>query len=259
MEKIHSKTIIFIAGAFVNHACWDDWRIYFERQGYTTMAPSWPGKDADAGTLRGRQPDKALASITLPEIIEHYTKIINELPEIPILIGHSFGGLISQVLMNNGLVAAVIAIHATPPQGVIPYEWNFLKSNIKGFGYFTSINKTYLITFKKWQVVFTNGMSFEDQKNAYYASAVPESKRVIRGGLTRTARVDFTKSHAPLLFLAGSQDNCIPAHLCQRVFNKYKDKKSVTDFKLKDRNHYILGLPTWKEDAHDILDWISSH
>ena len=256
MSLIQSKTIVFITGAFVSHSCWDEWKVYFDNKGYKTMARPWPGKNADAQTLRARHPDKVLAAVTLSDVIEHYVRIVKGLPEKPILIGHSFGGAVSQMLMDRGLAAAVVAIHAAPPQGVIPYELNFLRSTSQALGLFTSLDKTYMMSFEKWQFAFTNGMSFEDQKNAYYAIAIPESKRAARGGLTKAAYVDFKKPHVPILFLAGSKDQIITAHLCKRVFDRYTDKKSITEFVLKDRNHYVLGLPTWKEDADFIIDWI---
>lgn len=256
---IQSKTIVFITGAFVNHSCWNEWKPYFESRGYKTLVPPWPGKDGDAATLRARHPDKVLAAVTLPQILDHYERIIRSLPEKPILIGHSFGGQMSQVLMGRGLAAAVVAIHAAPPQGVIPYELNFLRSTAASLGLFTSLEKTYLMPFEKFQFAFVNGMSPAEQKKAYNALASPESKRALRGGLTSAARVDFKAPHPPLLFLAGKQDQIIPATLCERVFKRYKDKGSVTEFKLKDRNHYILGLPTWKQDADEIIQWLQAH
>jgi pimeloyl-ACP methyl ester carboxylesterase len=256
IEKVQSKTIVFITGAFVSNSCWNEWRTYFENKGYTTLAPPWPGKDADAATLRARHPDKALAAITLDDVIKSYAKIINELPEKPILIGHSFGGAMSEILLNRGLAAACIAIHAAPPKGVFPYEYKFLRSGSKALGLFTSLDKTYMMSFKKFQYAFVNGMSLEDQRKAYDALAIPESKRAARGGLSKLAYVDFKKEHAPLLLLAGSKDQIIPAHLCKRVYKKYKTPNSVTEFVVKDRNHFVLGQSTWKEDADYILNWI---
>jgi pimeloyl-ACP methyl ester carboxylesterase len=259
MKKIQSKTILFITGAYVHHSCWDEWRLYFESKGYTTIACPWPQKDADPATLRSRHPDKALAAVTMYDIVDHFTDVIKKLSEKPILIGHSFGGLFTQVLLNKGLAAAGVAIHAVPPQGIIPYEFNFLKANAATLGFLTSLNKTYLMPFKKWQFAFTNGMPFDVQKKSYYDLVIPESKKAARGGLTKAAYVDFKKEHEPLLLLAGTRDQCIPAHLCERVFKSYKSKNSVTDFRLKERNHFVLGQPTWKEDAAFIYNWIQEN
>ena len=259
MKTIQSKTIVFITGAFVNHACWNNWRTFFESKGYKTLAPPWPGKEGDPATLRSRHPDKALAAISLSDVLKKHISIIQALPEKPILIGHSAGGLMSQLLMNKDLAAAVVAIHAAPPKNVIPYEFSFLKSTAKALGFFTSINDSYMMSFEKWQYAFTNGMSLEEQKATYNAIATPESKRFIRSGLTSLAEINFKKDHVPLLFLAGSKDNCIPAHLSKRIFDRYQSKNSVAEYKLKERNHYVLGLPTWKEDAEDIFNWINSH
>lgn len=256
---IHSKTILFITGAYVNHACWNNWKLYFENKGFSTLAPSWPGKDADTQTLRNRHPDKALAAVTMYDIVDKYAAIAKSLPEKPIVIGHSFGGLFSQILLNKDLAAACVAIHAVPPQGIIPYEFNFLKSNAATLGFFTALDETYLMPFKKWQFSFTNGMRYEEQKNSYYELVIPESKRAARGGLTKAAYVDFKKAHKPLLLLAGTEDQCIPAHLCRRVYDSYKDKNSVTEYRVQKRNHHVLGQNSWQEDADYIQKWLSSH
>src|SRR4051812_46998708 len=97
-----TKTIVFVTGAFVTHHCWDEWRAYFESKGYTTIAPPWPFKDADtAAQLRARQPnDTDLAALTLQEVVDSYANIITALPEKPLVIGHSLGGLMTQILVS---------------------------------------------------------------------------------------------------------------------------------------------------------------
>lgn len=259
MTTIQSKTIVFITGAYVSHHCWDEWVSYFKELGYATVAPAWPGKDADAHILRARHPDSVLAAVTLADVIAYHEELVKKLPEKPIIIGHSFGGMIGQVLLNRGLAAACVAIHAVPPSNIMPVEWKFLRSNLKTLGYFTSVNKTYMMSFKKWQYAFTNGMTLAEQKASYQQITIPESKRVARGGLSKAAKIDFSKEHAPLLILAGTKDQCIPEHLCRRNYKKYKSKKSITEYVVKERNHYVLGLPTWKEDAAYIHKWLTTH
>ena len=259
MKLINSKTIVFITGAHVNHACWKNWSHFFEERGYITIAPPWPHKNATTATLKGRHPDMALASVSMDDIIDHYKDVIGNLPEKPILIGHSIGGLFAQILLNKGYGAAAIAIHAVPPRGIIPYELNFLISNAATFGFFGSNKKTYLMPFKKWQFAYANGMPLEIQKNSYNDLVIPESIKAARGGLTKAAYVDFKKEHNPLLILAGSNDRCVPANLCKRVFKSYKSKNSVTEFIVRERNHFVLGQPTWREDANFILAWLHKH
>lgn len=256
---ITTKNIVFITGAFVHNSSWQEWQKYFDSKGYNTIAPAWPFKDAPtAADLRNRQPnDTDLAALTLDELVNHYANIVKQSPEKPIIIGHSLGGLITQILVNRDLAAAGIAIHPVPPQGVFPYEFSFLKAGWKVLGLFTSLKKTYLMSFKDWQYAFVNGMPLEEQKEAYEKNTIPESKTVARGGLTSAAKVDFAKPHAPLLITSGDKDTIIPAHLNIRNYKAYKDSGSVLDYKeFKGRNHYVLGQSTWKEDADYILDWI---
>lgn len=201
-----------------------------------------------------------MADLTLGELIDHYANIIKALPEKPIIIGHSLGGLMTQVLLDRGLAAAAIVVDSVPPQGIIPYEFSFLKAGWKSLGLFTSLKKTYLMSFKDWQYAFVNGMSLEDQKKAYEENTIPESKRVARGGLTAAAKVDFNRERAPLLMIAGTTDNIIPAHLNKRNFKAYrKNKSSITEFVEFDHNHFVVGLPNFKRVTDYISNWLDKH
>jgi pimeloyl-ACP methyl ester carboxylesterase len=260
MKNINSKTVVFITGAFVSHHGWSEWQTYFQSKGYTTYAPSWPHKEGTAAELRAKHPlgNPGLTNLTLAELVDHYAAVVKSFPEKPIIIGHSLGGLITQILVNRDLVAAAAAIHSVPPLGVFPYEFSFLKGGWRSLGLFTSLKKTYLMSFEKWQYAFTNTMALEDQKKAYEENTIPESKRTARGGLTKAAAVDFKKAHPPLLLTSGDLDTIIPAHLNMRNFKKYEQRDdSVLEYKeFKGRNHFVVGQPTWKEDADYILDWL---
>jgi pimeloyl-ACP methyl ester carboxylesterase len=258
---INTKNVVFITGAFVTNHCWDKWKDYFERHGYNTIAPPWPHKDASVEELRNRRPnDTDLATMEIKEVIDYYADIVKSFPEKPIVIGHSFGGLITQIIVNRDLAAAGIVIHSAPPQGLIPYEFSFLKAGWKAFGLFTDLEKTYLMSFEDFQYAFVNGMPLEEQKKAYNELVIPESKTVTRGALTDAAKIDYDKPHVPLLFTAGSEDHLIPAHLNHRNYERYHKDHSVVDYKEFDgRNHNVLGQKTWKEDADYILDWIETH
>jgi len=260
-NQIHSKTIVFVTGAFVSNSCWDEWRKYFEAKGYKTLAPAWPHKEGSAASLRALQPrDTALAALTIKEVIDYYADIVKKCPEKPIVIGHSFGGLITQVLVNRDLAAAGIAIHPAPTKGVLPYERSFVRGGIGSLGILTSQKTTYLMSFKRWQYAFANGLPLSEQRAFYDQLIIPESKTVARGALSDEAKVDYAKMHAPLLITAGNYDHIIPAHLNYRNFKKYKANGSVLEYKeFTGRNHMVLGISTWKEDADYIDQWINKY
>ena len=221
MANTLSKSVVFIAGAFVGNNCWDEWKIYFESKGYKCIAASWPHKDASTEELRNRHPDADIASNRLATLTNHFARIIETLPERPILIGHSLGGLLVQLLLQQGLGVAGVAIHSFPPLPVIKLNSSLVKTVWNAFGFFTSNKKSYMMSFKKWQYTITNGMSCEQQKQSYYQYAIPESKLVLRDTLTRAAKINFENPHAPLLFISGSDDNLIPASL------NYRNYKSI--------------------------------
>lgn len=257
MKTSSAQTIVFITGAFVSSSCWDEWKRFFEEYGYTCLVPAWPHKDAPAQTLRSRQPDAQVASIRLAQLVEYFAGIVKQLPEKPILIGHSMGGLLTQLLLQQDLAAAGVAIHSVAPQGVITFKWSFYRSVWGPLGYFTSVDESFLMSFKQWQYAFTNGMPAAEQRAAYRDFAIPESKRLSRDGLTAAAKIDFARPHAPLLFLAGSTDHIIPASLNYSNYRRYQHAGSVTAYReLPGRNHFVLGQPGWREDALCVMTWL---
>jgi pimeloyl-ACP methyl ester carboxylesterase len=250
-------TILFITGAFVSNKCWDDWKIFFESKGFTTLAPAWPYKDAPAAVLRDRHPDPQIAGLRLANLIDHFENIAKNLPQKPIIIGHSIGGLTAQILLQRNLASAAIAIHSVPPQGIMTFKFSFLKAGWGPLGFFTSTKKTFLMSFSQWQYAFTNGMPEEWQDKAYCDSVIPESKLIVRDIITSVAKIDFHAAHNPLLLIAGSTDHTIPESLNYSNYKKYTDKNSITDFRVfPERNHFVLNQPGWQEIAVFIQDWI---
>jgi len=257
LKSIKSRTVVFVTGAFVSNACWEEWETYFQNKGYKTLAPAWPNKQGTAATQRAKHPDSAVASLTLTQVVDHYAGIIAGLDEKPIIMGHSYGGLITQLLVQRELAEAAIIYHSVAPKGVISLKWSFVKSVTPALGLFTSKNKTYLMTFKQWQYTFTNGMPLDQQQSSYDRLVIPESKRAAKGALKREAKIDFNKPHVPMLFISGDKDHIIPASLNYANFKRYKDKHSIIQYKeFIGRNHYSLSQTTWKEDADYVLDWL---
>lgn len=260
MKIPEKETILFITGAFVSHHGWDAWVTYFNELGYDAVAPPWPEKNGTAAELRALQPnDIALATLTLKEVIDYYAIIASRFKEKPIIIGHSLGGLITQILVSRGLAKMAVAIHSVPPQGIFPYEFTFLKSTWRVLGLFSSVKKTYLMSFKQFQYAFVNGMPENEQLEAYKEHAIPESKTVARGGLTSIAAVDFSKKHVPLLITAGTEDHVIPAHLSRRNYKAYKKNGSVLNYHETPSNHSVLTAKGWEHEAVYIANWLEKN
>lgn len=257
MSATNSKTILFITGAFVHHSCWDEWKIFFENFGYNTLSPPWPNKDASAEQLRLRHPDRNVASMRLSELTTHYEVVAKSLTEKPIIIGHSIGGLIAQILNERGHAAAAIAIHSVPPQGIFTFKLSFLIAGWGPLGLFTDVKKTFLMNFKQWQYAFGNGLPEDVQRLGHEKFAIPESKLVVRDTTTSAAKVNFKNPHNPLLIIAGSADHTIPASLNYSNYKRYTDQNSITEFKeFEFRNHFVVGQPGWQEVATYIKKWL---
>lgn len=257
-QSIHaSTTIVFIHGMYLTPITWREWELQYQSLGYTTFSPAWPLHDLPIAEQNATHPNTALAELTLSEILQYYRDFIAALEEKPILIGHSMGGLITQILLSEGIAAGGIAINSAPPQGVISAELNFLKANQPHIDPFLSVSKPTQLTFGQFQFGFVNNMPLEEQKNAYAKYAVPESRRVGRSTLTSAAKVDATIERPPLLLISGGDDHTIPASLSYSNFLKYGNTPSVTDYKqFPERNHWTILQNDWELVAGYIDDWI---
>jgi pimeloyl-ACP methyl ester carboxylesterase len=252
-----TKTIVFIHGMYMTPLCWEQWTAFFGSKGYTCLAPAWPGRDKPIEMLRQNQPDAQLASLTLSAVVDHFAGAMQSLQEKPVLIGHSMGGLVVQLLLQRDLAAAGVALDSAPPLGVLSVSWPFLKSNWPHINPFVSKSQPIQMSFERFQYAFVNSLPLAEQRAAYDRFVVPESRRVPAQALTTAARVDFKRPHAPLLFIAGDNDHLIPASLVRANHSRYRDPSSVTDYKqFAGRTHFIIGQKNWEEVANYVLTWL---
>jgi pimeloyl-ACP methyl ester carboxylesterase len=254
-----SKTIIFIHGMFMTSLCWENWLPYFKTRGYTVSAPNWPGRDRPVPALRSSHPDPQLGKLTLTDVVEHHAGLIQKMDEKPIVIGHSMGGLVTQLLVQRNLAAAGVAIHSAPPAGVFNLSWSFLRANWPMINPLVSSSEPRRMSLEDFQYAFVNGLPPEEQRVDYERYVVPESRRVPRQSLTGAGRIDFSKPHAPLLLIAGTADHIIPAGLNRANFQKYGASPSPTDLKeFPGRVHFTLGQKHWENVADAIEEWLNS-
>ena len=250
-----SHTFVLIHGLFMTRRSWAPWVERLEQRGHRAVAVAWPGRDRHVEDLQAN-PDPNLVKLRLEDVIEHCATVVRGLDAPPVIVGHSMGGLITQILLQRGLGAAGIAIHSAPPRGVVTLKPSFLKANAPVLNPFISAREPYMMPFEKFQYAFVNGMETGVQRAIYEEQAVPESLVAARGALGNIAMIDFAAKRAPLLLLAGGADNIIPAGLNRSNAKKYRVSPSVTDFhEFPGRNHYTLGAPGWEEVADYVADW----
>jgi pimeloyl-ACP methyl ester carboxylesterase len=189
-------------------------------------------------------------------VVNHLEGFIKSLNEKPIVIGHSMGGLVVQLLLQKGIASAAIAIDSAPPAGVFTTQFSFLKANWGHITPFANSALPVVMTFERFQYAFVNGMSLNEQQAAFDRYVVPESRAVPRESLF--AKIDFKNKKQPLLLIAGGNDNIIPAALNQTNYEKYQGAASVTEMKtFARRNHFILGQTGWEEVADFCMGWLS--
>jgi pimeloyl-ACP methyl ester carboxylesterase len=254
------RTIVFIHGNFVNFNCWDGWVKRYEAQGFKCVAVPYPLRDKSVKELRAEHPNMKVGTVTFDQTVDSIAQTIKRLGEKPIIIGHSFGGLLTQQMVKLDLAAAAVAIGSVPPPGVLTTKLSFFRSLFPVLNPLTPAARPWLMPFKHFQYTFTNGMTLEEQRRAYDENVVPESIRLSRGGLSASAKINFSKPHAPLLMIAGELDNIMPAALNRANFNRYKagSPTSVTEFReFAGRNHFteIAGNGGWEEVGDYAVNW----
>jgi pimeloyl-ACP methyl ester carboxylesterase len=252
-----TDTIVLIHGNFVTRRSWEPWVARYSERGYKVVSIAYPGRDKPVNALKANRNDPFLRTLDIRTTIEHHVRQIRALGEKPIIIGHSFGGLLTQLMVQRDLAAAAIVIDSVAPFGVLPLKWSFYKGTFPVLNPFAG-SRPYLMSFKHYQYAFANDQTLAEQRIGYELDIVPESRRLARGALTPAAKVDFKRPHAPLLFIAGEKDQLMPASLNRSNYERYKRKSSsLVEFRqFAGRGHYsIIGGEGWEEVADYALAW----
>jgi pimeloyl-ACP methyl ester carboxylesterase len=257
------KTIVFIHGAWLTSLSWENLTGYFERKGYTWSAPEWPYRDKPVEELR-KSTAPELANVGVKELTDHYEGIVQSLPEPPILIGHSFGGLIVQQLLDRGLGSAGIALDAVAPEGVLAVDWTVLKANSSVLFRWMNWDKVLTMTFPEFQYAFVNTFPEAQQRTYYDRYVVPETGRIFFQAAFavldphHALRVNFANNdRAPLLLIAGEQDHLVPAHVVKTNYEHHQRSAARTDFhEFAGRSHLLIAQDGWEEIADFMANWL---
>jgi pimeloyl-ACP methyl ester carboxylesterase len=254
--------VVFIHGLWLLSSSWDRWAQLFEAAGYAPVSPGWPD-DPDTVAEAAADPG-VFADKTIGQVADHYGSVIGDLTRKPAVIGHSFGGLIAQIIAGRGQSAATVAIDAAPFRGVLPLPLSSLKAGLPVLGNPANRHRAVPLTFEQFRFAFANAVSEDEAHQLYDTFAVPASGAPLFQDATanfnpRTeAQVDTRNpDRGPLLIISGEQDNTIPRAISHAEYQRQEHNPGVTEFaEVPGRGHSLTIDHGWAEVAQTALDFI---
>ena len=254
--------LMLIHGAWLSARSWEQFSEYFTARGFDVSAPEWPRKHGDVEELR--EDADELAGLGLTEIVDHYADLIAGLDEAPVLIGHSFGGLIVELLLDRGLGRAGVAMSPAPPKGILVLPFSSLKAASPALAHPSKRRGIVTLTPEEFTYGFVNTFSPEDAAAAYERYAVPETGRIFyEAGFANFSLHPPTDVHfsnddrAPLLIVGAEKDHTVPASVSHAQAKKYEKSSARTDYlEFEGRPHLFVTGEGWEEVAAAIDSWL---
>jgi non-heme chloroperoxidase len=254
--------VVFIHGLWLLSSSWDRWREVFEVAGYTTLAPGWPD-DPDTVGEANEHPE-VFAHKTVGQVADHFEDVIRKLSAKPVLIGHSFGGLLTQILAGRGLAAVSVAIDPAPFRGVLPLPISSLKSAAPVLHNPANRGRAVPLTYEQFRYGFANAVSEEEAQELYATYAVPAAGAPLFQAATANlnpwteAKVrSKNPDRGPLLIISGEMDHTVPWAIANASFKKQKRNPGVTEIvEIPDRGHALTIDNGWREVADTALDFV---
>ena len=260
-----SKTpVVFIHGLWIHSSAWAPWLELFTERGYAPSAPGWPGDADTVAATRAAADD--LDDVGIEQICHHYADYIETLDEKPIVIGHSFGGLIAQELLAHDFAVAAVAIDPAPIKGVKKLPFSQLRSGFPVLGNPKNKKRTVSLTAKQFRYSFGNAVSEEESDALFEAWTIPGPGRPLFEDASATfhrnspAAIDTHEAvRGPLLLISGDEDHTVPKAVTLEVFEMYKDSPaSVTDYhEIAGRGHSLTIDAGWRDVAEASLAWLA--
>jgi pimeloyl-ACP methyl ester carboxylesterase len=259
-------TIVLVHGLWVTPRSWEKWVERYENKGYRVLAPAYPGFEVEVEALN--EDPSPIEALTIRGVVEHLEGIVGELENPPIIMGHSAGGLFTQILLDHGYGAAGVAIDSAPAEGVIVTPVSQIRSLFPVLRNPANRMRAVGFTPEQFHYAFTNTLSREESEKVYERYHIPAPGRFVWAG----PLANFTPGHqdtyvnfrnedrASLLFIAGAEDNLMPPAVNQSNAKMYRNSSAVTDYhEFEGRSHYTVGQDGWEEVADYALEWALEH
>jgi pimeloyl-ACP methyl ester carboxylesterase len=256
------QPVVFIHGLWLLPSSWDRWAALFEAAGYAALTPGWPD---DPETVAEANANPAvMAGKTIGEVAQHFAAIIEGLDRRPALVGHSFGGLLAQILAGRALSAVTVAIDPAPFQGVLPLPFSALKSASPVLGNPANRSRAVPLTYDQFRYAFANAISEAEAHELYAAFAVPAAgaplfqAAVANFNPWSEAKVDtHNPRRGPLLVMSGENDHTVPPAVAEAAFKLQAHNPGLTEFvEMKGRGHALTIDGGWREVAETALAFV---
>lgn len=257
--------VVFIHGLWLHATSWNDWVELFREAGYAPLAPGWPG-DSDTVEETRQNPD-AVADKGIDDVVAHYAEIINKLDAKPVLIGHSFGGLIVEKLLGMDLGVAGVAIDAAPIKGVLPLPISSLRVAFVALKNPANSHRAVSLTPEQFHFGFTNAIPEDEGAALFEKWTIPSPGKPLFEAASANfsphspAKVEVdNEERGPLLLITGGQDHTVPGAITKATLKQYRNSTAVTELEeFPDRGHSLTIDSGWREIADAALAWLKKN
>ena len=254
--------VLFVHGLWLLPHSWDRWAAVFEEAGYAPLTPHWP--DDPETVAEAKAHPEVFARKGVGDVADHFEEVVHRLNKKPAIIGHSFGGLLTQILAGRGLSAAAVAIDPAPFRGVLPLPISALKSSSPVLGNPANYQRAVPLTYDQFRFAFANAVSESEAKELFETYAVPASGKPLFQAATANlnpwteAKVDSTNpERGPLLIISGEKDNTVPWAIANASYKRQKRNEGVTEIiEMKGRGHALVIDAGWREVADTALAFV---
>ena len=260
-------TVVLVHGLWMTPRSWEGWVAHYEAQGYTVLTPGYPGFEIEVEALR-EQPE-VIAEQKVPTIVDHIAGMIEQLASPPIIMGHSFGGTLTQLLVARGLGSAAVCIDSAPTEGVRVNPPSQVRSLFPALKNPANRHRAVGFTQEEFHYAFTNTLTREESDNVHERYHIPAPGSFVWDyGLIANFKpghqetwVDYKKDdRAPLLFIAGGADHIMPASVNRSNAKHYKGSVALTEYhEFEGRDHWTCAAPGWEAVADHALDWAETN
>jgi non-heme chloroperoxidase len=255
-------TVVFIHGLWLLPSSWARWATLFEQAGYTTLTPGWPDDPETVDEARAK-PD-VFAGKTIGQIADHFAEVIGELKRKPAVVGHSLGGLLTEIIAGRGLASASVAISPAPSRGVLPLPISELRSTAAVLRNPANRNRAVPLTYDQFRYAFANAVSEDEAKQLYDTFAVPTPGAPLFQSATANlnpwteAKVDTRNpDRGPLLIISGEKDHTVPWAIANASFKKERRNEGVTEIvEIPGQGHALTIDSGWQTVAETALEFV---